>query len=662
MAPRNQKNSNVRSVISSLCALLFVYSLYNPDFFVRENLVARSPEWTLAMGNYPDLKRNPFTGRVLMEKSATDFVGSGVNSSSVVVDDSLGTKKNVTIEKPSVCPGLKEHHGYANPCEFLRSHSHCASGGFFDYLTFFYCKCDGARPLGYMFLGVWLLALLYMLGNTAADYFCCCLEKLSNLLNLPPTVAGVSLLPLGNGAPDVFASIAAFVGSGPDDVGLNSVLGGAVFVTCVVAGAVSLCVSGYEPQIDRRCFIRDVCFFLVTLVSLGLILIVGEVSVWGAVAFVSIYLVYAFVVAANELLRKHARKLHLDAVMPLLPVRGSVFSQRAEDDDSIFSPLLDVETLGDGSNDVAHLYTTLPQWMWASNVAIYSNQSLKMVVDEKRSLWDSSEEDELNCSLFSCLKIFFLVLDLPLSLPRRLTIPILEDSRWSKGYAVASATLAPLLLAVLYNTQDKRTLSVSLAVYVTGAIVGISLGTLAYYFTSSEQPPRRFLFPWVSGGFVMSIIWFYIIANELVALLVAVGEILGISPSILGLTVLAWGNSIGDLMSNVALSLNGGDGVQIAFSGCYAGPMFNTLIGLGVSMLLGAWSARPRAFIVPRDGSLIYTMAFLFSGLIWALIVLPKNDMRPSKLLGVGLVILYLIFLSVRVGNAMGLISLAGLQ
>jgi solute carrier family 24 (sodium/potassium/calcium exchanger), member 6 len=98
-------------------------------------------------------------------------------------------------EDPSVaCAGIARHEGFGSPCEFLRAHPQCSSGGFVDYLGFFYCKCQRFRLLGYAVLGLCLAALFYMLGNTAADYFCCSLEKMSALLRLPPTVAGVTSL------------------------------------------------------------------------------------------------------------------------------------------------------------------------------------------------------------------------------------------------------------------------------------------------------------------------------------------------------------------------------------------------------------------------------------------------------------------------------------
>ncbi|URE49220.1 Sodium/calcium exchanger protein [Musa troglodytarum] len=563
MAEIHTRRSRFRAVFNAFCSLVLFLFFYNGEDVLRNPFLGPRSIFPLAHTSKSDL----YPRRRMAELSFTNSTNGSVPIAQM--DESFESLANPTV----ACAGIRLHEGFASHCDFLKAHRQCNSGGIIDYITFFYCDCGKFRVLGYAVLVLWLAALFYTLGNTAADFFCCSLEKLSSLLKLPPTVAGVTLLPLGNGAPDVFASIAAFIGTGAGEVGINSVLGGAVFVTCIVVGTVALFVAEKNVQIDKKCFIRDISFFLLTLASLSLILFVGRVTLWGAVLFVSIYVVYAFTVAANEILRKHARRLKLDMVTPLLPVRGSIFSLGSEEDVSVYSSLLE----DDLDNEVSHLHGSLPQWMWASHVAIYSNQGSRAnSFDSSRPLWGWNEQ-EAEASVFSFSKLF-LLMEMPLTIPRRLTIPI-------------------------------ETSKISIAAYIVGGLFGVGFAAVAFLYTSTDHPPRRYLFPWVLGGFFMSIAWFYIVANELVALLVTLGVILGINPSILGLTVLAWGNSMGDLMSNVALAVNGGDGVQIAMSGCYAGPMFNTLAGLGMSMLLGAWSTAPKSYVLPQDGTLVYTMS-----------------------------------------------------
>ncbi|MGK3741217.1 MAG: sodium/potassium/calcium exchanger 6 [Bacillariaceae sp.] len=58
-------------------------------------------------------------------------------------------------------------------------------------------------------------------------------------------------------------------------------------------------------------------------------------------------------------------------------------------------------------------------------------------------------------------------------------------------------------------------------------------------------------------GFIMAATWIDYIADHLVALLDFMGIVLRIPGSIMGLTILAWGNSVGDLSANITMARKG---------------------------------------------------------------------------------------------------------
>jgi Ca2+/Na+ antiporter len=84
-------------------------------------------------------------------------------------------------------------------------------------------------------------------------------------------------------------------------------------------------------------------------------------------------------------------------------------------------------------------------------------------------------------------------------------------------------------------------------------------------------------------AFFMSIMWISFIADALVDLIDVLGVITHIPPSMLGFTLLAWGNCMGDLNANTAIARKGLG--ETAITGCMAGPIFNLCIGIGVTML-----------------------------------------------------------------------------
>jgi len=133
----------------------------------------------------------------------------------------------------------------------------CASAGIFgSYITIYFCHFGGS-PLPFGLTCALLLSILICaLGSTADVFFIPQLNYLSALLHLPPDVAGITLLALGNGAPDVFTAVA--VARETDfPLFLSDVLGGSVFTITVVLGAPGLWLRVPSPWAWSTALLAD---------------------------------------------------------------------------------------------------------------------------------------------------------------------------------------------------------------------------------------------------------------------------------------------------------------------------------------------------------------------------------------------------------------------
>ena len=181
------------------------------------------------------------------------------------------------------------------------------------------------------------------------------------------------------------------------------------------------------------------------------------------------------------------------------------------------------------------------------------------------------------------------VLELPLSALRWATIPTVIEETYNRGLLCLSA--AGSWLFMLGYLTGWTGAGVGLAGWLAvGAGAPLMLVALVCS-TENARPPRMSLGTsspvgaWAISlaGFVVAACWIDTLASELVGVLDTVGTLAHFSRSILGLTILAWGNSIGDVKTNLAMARRGLG--NMAITACVAGPLFNLLMGLGAGVI-----------------------------------------------------------------------------
>ena len=95
-----------------------------------------------------------------------------------------------------------------------------------------------------------------------------------------------------------------------------------------------------------------------------------------------------------------------------------------------------------------------------------------------------------------------------------------------------------------------------------GFICALPLCYPVWVLTSGPLPNEMLVQVYVVFSFVSALFWINVVADELVALLATLGDILAVNHAILGLTVLGCGNSMADLAADMSVTRAGAHSIS----------------------------------------------------------------------------------------------------
>ncbi|XP_048957656.1 mitochondrial sodium/calcium exchanger protein isoform X3 [Canis lupus dingo] len=465
------------------------------------------------------------------------FSASGVNQTPM--DD-------VSIQCREVCS-----LNVSDRCDFVRTTPDCRSqGGYLNYLEGIFCSFPPhLLPLAITLYAFWLFYLFLILGVTAAKFFCPNLSAISTTLRLSHNVAGVTFLAFGNGAPDIFSALVAF--SDPRTAGLafGALFGAGVLVTTVVAGGIAI----LRPfTAASRPFLRDIIFYMVAVLLTFTALYLGRVTLAWALGYLGLYVFYVLTVVLCTWIYRWQRRRSLVYSMPGTP---EMLSDSEE------------EPVSSNSYDYSEEYR--PLLFYQETTAQLLAQALNPLDYRK---WRNKPVS------WRVLKVF----KLPVEFLLLLTVPVVdpdkEDGNWKRPLNCLHLVISPLVLALTLQSGAYGVYEIGglVPVWAVVVIAGTVVAAVTFFATSNSEPPR---FHWLFAflGFLTSALWINAAATEVVNILRSLGVVFRLSNTVLGLTLLAWGNSIGDAFSDFTLARQGYP--RMAFSACFGGIILKSRVG-----------------------------------------------------------------------------------
>ncbi|ODV87936.1 hypothetical protein CANARDRAFT_26112 [[Candida] arabinofermentans NRRL YB-2248] len=176
-------------------------------------------------------------------------------------------------------------------CNYIKE---SCDGRNFKYINLYYCSGVAQNLpnyvvlIGFLFI---IIILLFILGLLASNYLTPNLTFIAKFLQLSDKLAGLTLISLANGSPDIASTYVA-MNSHATSLAIGELLGSANFALTVVIG----CMALIRPfKVDYNTFIKDMLLFGFLICLAFMVLIDGEIKLYESITMCLSYAIYIIV-------------------------------------------------------------------------------------------------------------------------------------------------------------------------------------------------------------------------------------------------------------------------------------------------------------------------------------------------------------------------------
>ncbi|XP_070848767.1 sodium/potassium/calcium exchanger 2-like isoform X3 [Chaetodon trifascialis] len=488
-----------------------------------------------------------------------------------------------------------------------------------------------------------MFGMIYMfiaLAIVCDEFFVPALTVITEKLTISDDVAGATFMAAGGSAPELFTSIiGVFISH--SNVGIGTIVGSAVFNILFVIGMCAI-FSKEILNLTWWPLFRDVSFYILDLILLIIFFLDNIISVWESVTLLSGYAAYVIFMKFNgkvegfvkdcmnknqvvevEVQPKARPRLQRGGSSASLHnslMRNSIFQLMIHTLDPLSEEFADSELGTYGKLKYYHSMTEEGKFREKASILHKIAKKKCQVEDSEKANGVASRSDK----------------NLPNSSSVEVEVtPPMNGTAGQEGETAEDEEEEDQPLSLSWPESARKRFTYLLIMPIV----------LPLWLTLPDvrKPSSKKFFP---VTFLGAICWIACFSYLMVWWAHQVGETIGITEEIMGLTILAAGTSIPDLITSVIVARKGlGD---MAVSSSVGSNIFDITVGLPFPWLM--WSLfRGLQPVQVSSNGLFCAIVLLFLMLLFVIISIAACKWRMSKLLGFIMFMLYFVFLVVSV-------------